>query len=210
MKVLQVLFLLAASQNGKKKKNKKNKNTPDSTVIHPNYCDYFDLDCEAMDDSAENRIQRQICCEGYNVTTTAVPTTKKPTTITTKRTTKEPTKRPWSDRLTCFHCDAKNMDECMATGYYKECDYNEQSCMIEARHRGGRTEQVRMLCKQPLACQNNKAQNFGRNRQCRPESKRNNPQPSVCRQCCYESGCTDFFNPLSSSAWRKAYRKRYQ
>ena len=66
MKILQVLFLVAACQNGTKKKNKKNKNKTDT--VHPNYCDYFDLDCETADDSAENRIQRQICCEGYNVT----------------------------------------------------------------------------------------------------------------------------------------------
>lgn len=70
-----------------------------------------------------------------------VKTSKKPTTEspTTKR---PPTKQPWTDRLTCFTCDAHNMDECMRTGSYKECEFNEQSCMIEARHRGGRTENV--------------------------------------------------------------------
>ena len=70
-------------------------------------------------------------------------TTTKPATRTLIETTAKPTsKRPWTDRLTCFTCNARNMDECMRTGYYKECEFNEQSCMIEARHRGGRTENV--------------------------------------------------------------------
>ena len=46
--------MLAASQ---RKNNKSN-------TVHENYCDYFDLDCEATDNSAANRVARQICCEG--------------------------------------------------------------------------------------------------------------------------------------------------
>jgi hypothetical protein len=74
-----------------------------------------------------------------------VKTTTKPGTKPSKNVTTPITDRPWTDRLTCFTCSARNMDECIRTGYYKECDYNEQSCMIEARHRGGRTENVSYL-----------------------------------------------------------------
>ena len=59
MKLLQIFFMLVASQ---KKKNKPNTAKP----VHQNYCDYFDLDCEASDESAANNVARKICCEGKN------------------------------------------------------------------------------------------------------------------------------------------------
>ena len=53
------------------------------------------------------------------------------------------------------------------------CLHNQGSCELEIRERGGRILSIQMGCKQKLACENNKRQNFwGRNpsyTQCRPE-----------------------------------------
>jgi hypothetical protein len=59
MKLLQIFFMIVASQRKNNKSNAVN-------TVHENYCDYFDLDCETSDDSAANRVARQICCEGTN------------------------------------------------------------------------------------------------------------------------------------------------
>lgn len=64
-----------------------------------------------------------------------------------------------------------------------------------------------MGCKAPVACKDNKAQNFvgpWAQRQCRPG--KNVEGPSVCRQCCNTVGCEQILGddlPTSPAAWRE-------
>jgi len=44
--------------------------------------------------------------------------------------------------VSCWHCDAANMTHCMEIGMQKNCPENAQSCMVEARKRGGQLESV--------------------------------------------------------------------
>ena len=44
--------------------------------------------------------------------------------------------------VSCWHCDAANMTHCMDIGMQKDCPENAQSCMVEARKRGGQLESV--------------------------------------------------------------------
>ena len=44
--------------------------------------------------------------------------------------------------LSCFHCDASNIDHCDQIGMMKECMDNETTCMIELRKRDGVVEGV--------------------------------------------------------------------
>ena len=44
--------------------------------------------------------------------------------------------------ISCWHCDAANMTHCMDIGMEKPCPENAQSCMVEARKRGGQLESV--------------------------------------------------------------------
>ena len=46
------------------------------------------------------------------------------------------------DGISCWHCDAANMTHCMDIGMEKPCPENAQSCMVEARKRGGQLESV--------------------------------------------------------------------
>merc|ERR1711920_1155832 len=107
--------------------------------------------------------------------------------------------------LTCWKCHARSFDECERRGRQERCSFSQQSCELEIRERRGRIEQIQMGCKQHLACENNKRQNFvGRIpawTQCRPES---GYEHSVCRQCCTEDQCTKLPNwwyPQSREEW---------
>merc|ERR1711990_1242692 len=95
------------------------------------------------------------------------------------------------DGISCFHCDAANMTHCMDIGEMKACPENAQSCMVEARKRGGELESICMGCKSPVACNDNKKQNFKGKwaaRQCKPWNWAS-LGASVCRQCCNTDGC---------------------
>lgn len=81
-----------------------------------------------------------------------------------------------------------------------------QTCQLEFRTRRGAVEKIQMGCKQSLACQNNKKQNFvdwryGKQAtQCRPEAKATH---SVCRQC-NDNGfnALDDFSSWTRNDWR--------
>jgi len=103
--------------------------------------------------------------------------------------------------LKCWTCDAKNYNECQATGTLKACLPNEKSCELEVRTRWGWAGRVISGCKAADACANNKAQNFigGEDQtQCRPESKYRH---SVCRQCCFDDSCTKNLKPSNRAEW---------
>jgi len=108
--------------------------------------------------------------------------------------------------MSCWSCkNAYSIEECMSAGYLETCQSNQESCELEIRERNGYIIQVHTGCKQKLACENNKAQNFQTSNpaytQCRPEPGYTH---SVCRQCCYDSSCVtdpDFWYPASREEW---------
>ena len=109
--------------------------------------------------------------------------------------------------IKCWTCrNAYSYAECQSKGYLVTCQSNQESCELEVRERNGYVIQVNTGCKQAMACENNKAQNFQlgfkifwkfrfwasfwtwfhqsdpAHTQCRPEAGYTH---SVCRQCCY-------------------------
>jgi len=105
------------------------------------------------------------------------------------------------DGISCFHCDAKNYDECAKIGKWKACPENAGVCMVEMRKRGGEIESVCMGCKQKRACLDNKKQNFnGKFWQCRPKATSG---PSVCRQCCKNGEQCENFDGVNYAGWKE-------
>ena len=49
-----------------------------------------------------------------------------------------------SEGLKCFTCDELNSADCAANGEVKNCEANEDSCILEMRKRNGLVEQVRI------------------------------------------------------------------
>jgi len=106
-----------------------------------------------------------------------------------------------SDGISCFHCDAKNYEECAKIGKWKACPENAGVCMVEMRKRGGEIESVCMGCKQKRACLDNKKQNFnGKFWQCRPKATSG---PSVCRQCCKNGEQCENFDGVNYAGWKE-------
>ncbi|CAG5106341.1 Oidioi.mRNA.OKI2018_I69.chr1.g2799.t1.cds [Oikopleura dioica] len=119
-------------------------------------------------------------------------------------------------KLSCWTCHAYSMADCNAQGSLVACQSNQESCELEIRERQGKTEQIRMGCKQKMACENNKMQNFWGNNpawqgslelklpnpaawtQCRPEPGYTH---SVCRQCCETDSCTKDWYPTDRPGW---------
>ena len=58
---------------------------------------------------------------------------------------------------------------------------------------------INMGCKAPVACYNNKKQNFlvRSSQQCFPGMA----ITSVCRQCCHENGCNENLDPTTETTW---------
>ncbi|CBY22023.1 unnamed protein product [Oikopleura dioica] len=105
------------------------------------------------------------------------------------------------DGISCFHCDAKNYEECAKIGKWKDCPENAGVCMVEMRKRGGKIESVCMGCKQKRACLDNKKQNFkGKFWQCRPKATSG---PSVCRQCCKNGEQCENFDGVNYAGWKE-------
>merc|ERR1712037_845580 len=105
-------------------------------------------------------------------------------------------------KLSCWTCHAYSMADCNAQGSLVACQSNQESCELEIRERQGKTEQILMGCKQKMACENNKKQNFWGNNpswtQCRPEPGYTH---SVCRQCCETDSCTKDWYPTDRPGW---------
>merc|ERR1712176_1047200 len=105
-------------------------------------------------------------------------------------------------KLSCWTCHAYSMADCNAQGSLVACQSNQESCELEIRERQGKTEQILMGCKQKMACENNKKQNFWGNNpswtQCRPEPGCTH---SVCRQCCETDSCTKDWYPTDRPGW---------
>merc|ERR1712176_179533 len=108
--------------------------------------------------------------------------------------------------LKCWTCrNAYSYQQCEAEGTLVTCQDSQKSCELEVRERNGYVIQVNTGCKQAMACENNKAQNFQGNNpaqtQCRPEPGYTH---SVCRQCCYDDSCVsspDFWKPATRDDW---------
>ena len=63
--------------------------------------------------------------------------------------------------IKCWTCrNAYSYAECQSKGYLVTCQSNQESCELEVRERNGNVIQVNTGCKQAMACENNKAQNF--------------------------------------------------
>ena len=63
--------------------------------------------------------------------------------------------------IQCWTCrNAYSYAECQSKGYLVTCQSNQESCELEVRERNGYVIQVNTGCKQAMACENNKAQNF--------------------------------------------------
>jgi len=123
---------------------------------------------------------------------------------TTEYYPEDPTPLPPNSTVTCFHCDAPNFEECYKIGKSMECLVNEGRppvCMIEVRKRDGKMFGVCMGCKAYDACLEQKKSNFNRKPyQCRPRARYG---PSVCRQCCNDDNCTNYFNPPDRKGWEE-------
>jgi len=108
--------------------------------------------------------------------------------------------------ISCWTCrNAYSYEQCQTAGYLVTCQPNQTACELEVRKRNNHVIQVNTGCKQALACENNKSQNFAQSdpahTQCRPESGYDH---SVCRQCCYDDSCVsspDFWQPGSRDDW---------
>merc|ERR1719419_648182 len=96
--------------------------------------------------------------------------------------------------LFCLTCNARSEEECQDTERKVKCNENE-ICAAEVRKRGGKTIGITLGCKQSQACKTNQSMNFHGQFEHQYQCQHNiteaaqSQQPSVCRQCCYQTNC---------------------
>lgn len=106
-------------------------------------------------------------------------------------------------QLQCWTCHANNWLECMDSGMLLQCESHVTSCQLTIRKRNSLYARVETGCKEAIACEKDKQNNFVGGwtdptpvNQCRPGERLG---PSVCRQCCHTNNCNynlDFMDQL--------------
>merc|ERR1712062_15113 len=111
--------------------------------------------------------------------------------------------------LECWTCDSRSLTYCILFGEMRQCHGRNQACFVEQRERKGKLVQIRQGCEQRHSCEIQKRQNFQTRRltrtNCRPENFLRWPS-SVCRQCCYDDGCSATWTPKSRTEWAQNMR----
>ena len=142
----------------------------------------------------------------YLVATTQATTTAAATATTAATVAPVVNQTPFH----CWTCQSTSITDCQNSGSNVECHQGDYGgCMVEMYVESGTLRELKMGCKQPAACEQQKSVNFwdflgnptviaareahapyDRFTVCKPETANNSYQPrSKCTQCCTTDNC---------------------